>query len=85
MWSKAIGMMGLRGYINNILNRPVKIKHPYRLKPCPYCGSTELSLCRIVIPEEGFFVECDKCHLIGPTRQTLWGATSAWNRKARKK
>lgn len=84
MWSKAIEMMGLNEYIANTINKPVKKKYPYHLKPCPYCGSTKLSLCRIVIPETGYFVECDKCHFTGPTRFTMWWAVKAWNHKAKK-
>ena len=53
------------------------------LKPCPFCGSTELTMWRIKYPKSHkYFVECDKCHWCGKTKLFKRMAKRAWNRRA---
>jgi Lar family restriction alleviation protein len=51
------------------------------LLPCPFCGSTEVSLNHTV--QGSCWVVCDTeaCGAIGPTQPTPAQAASAWNRR----
>lgn len=46
-----------------------------RLKPCPFCGSTEL-----VIVEIGVWVECKGCKTLGPDGNSEQEALEKWNK-----
>lgn len=50
------------------------------LKPCPFCGGTELEVMEI---DEGFSaVACDTCDAIGPMGQGDEEAKREWNQRA---
>jgi Lar family restriction alleviation protein len=49
------------------------------LLPCPFCGSTEVSLSHTVQGSCWVVCETDACGAIGPTKPTPAAAASAWN------
>ena len=56
-----------------------------KLKPCPFCGSTEEFALTVLSDEfDYFFVCCYHCHTRGPKKDTGVEAISAWNRRYRK-
>ncbi|MBN2684381.1 MAG: Lar family restriction alleviation protein [Pontiellaceae bacterium] len=46
------------------------------LKPCPFCGSTEL---RVFRPAPELWVYCTVCSASGPTAEGEKGAAAKWN------
>lgn len=44
---------------------------------CPYCESTELTLCNILHSE--YFVACQSCGMTGPVGYTEERAVELWN------
>lgn len=50
------------------------------LKPCPFCGGTDLHLSGI---EQIFIgVSCNTCDCEGPSQKTKRGAIKTWNTRA---
>ena len=49
------------------------------LLPCPFCGSTEVSVSHTVQGSCWVVCEIDACGAIGPTKPTPAEAASAWN------
>ena len=49
------------------------------LLPCPFCGSTEVSLSHMVQGSCWVACETEACGAIGPTKPTPAEAASAWN------
>ena len=50
------------------------------LKPCPFCGGTELEILDI---DEGFCaVACETCDAFGPMGMGPEGAREEWNHRA---
>jgi len=47
------------------------------LKPCPFCGSTELQLCRT--NEHACWVRCDDCGADAPSTEKREDAIDIWN------
>jgi Lar family restriction alleviation protein len=59
-----------------------------KLKPCPFCGGEPCQ--HSGSTSYGHYcswIECRKCHSMGPVRKTEAGSAKAWNRrhKQRKK
>ena len=49
------------------------------LKPCPFCGGTDLDLVDI---DEGYFaIACGLCDAFGPMGQGEDGAMTEWNQR----
>ena len=48
-----------------------------QLKPCPFCGSADLSV--ISFDYKCYAVECNNCGAIGRFKETNDDAKSAWN------
>lgn len=50
----------------------------YRLKPCPYCGESEVQL---IVRELSAYVACPimGCWMQGPMKETADAAAKAWN------
>lgn len=51
------------------------------LKPCPWCGSTDLKAFNYTKPEPDSFVQCYGCTTIGPSGKSEDEARAAWNRR----
>ena len=53
-------------------------------KACPFCGGTSISLHETLgrLGVEVFYVECDACGVMTPTREFHPEAISVWNRRA---
>ena len=51
-----------------------------KLKPCPFCGGTEL-LSEPWLTKMGVFVECKKCGCIGPRKECSNDAEWSWNNR----
>ena len=51
-----------------------------KLKPCPFCGSTETFFICGALPT--FRVCCANCYAWGPLSEEKKEATEAWNRRA---
>lgn len=51
-----------------------------KLKPCPFCGSTNLSLTESL--DMYMFVNCEICNSAGPSKKTGNEAIEAWNHRA---
>ena len=49
------------------------------LKPCPFCGGTDL---RMGEAHEAVYVNCPDCDTDGPMRHTDQEAITAWNTRA---
>ena len=54
----------------------------YELKRCPFCGGTELNICKA--QENYYYVECTTkyCRTLGPGRSTKRRAVDAWNKRS---
>lgn len=52
------------------------------LKPCPFCGSDNVTVKGAEITGPNPYVYCRKCHTHGPQRISYLGAKNAWNRRA---
>lgn len=52
------------------------------LKPCPYCGFTEINYCWYPALAKAY-IRCPSCGVHGPRRGTNAGAADAWNNMAR--
>lgn len=58
------------------------------LKPCPFCGSTDVSISelkeKLSNGAERFFfaVECEECNFFGPESFQKEGAANVWNTRA---
>lgn len=52
------------------------------LKPCPFCGSTNLKTHVYKGEEPDAFVQCHDCSSTGPSGEGETGAIEAWNRHA---
>ena len=55
------------------------------LKPCPFCGSTKISMYDSSIrsffyESENYIIECDRCNAT-IERYSITGAKRAWNRR----
>ncbi|WP_407179546.1 Lar family restriction alleviation protein [Bradyrhizobium sp. STM 3562] len=48
------------------------------LRPCPFCGSSDLWVNSDLEPK---FVACEKCCAFGPTAPTVAEATERWNKR----
>ncbi len=59
------------------------MSHP---KPCPFCGSTDVTERRImqVAATNYFVVMCDTCHISGPVppKEGIEAAVKVWNHRA---
>lgn len=53
-----------------------------KLKPCPFCGSDDVTVKGAEITGPNPFVYCRKCHSHGPQRISYQGAANAWNSRA---
>jgi Lar family restriction alleviation protein len=51
---------------------------PQPLRPCPFCGGSDLRINRDIDPK---FVACNKCWAFGPTAPTVALATERWNKR----
>ena len=49
------------------------------LKPCPFCGGTNLTM---VSCEGEYYAGCFTCHTCGPGGTSREEAIEAWNRRA---
>lgn len=52
------------------------------LKPCAFCGSTNLKTHVYKGEEPDAFVQCHDCSSTGPSGEEEAGAIEAWNRRA---
>ena len=50
------------------------------LKPCPFCGGTDLHVVSVYGTE--YYVDCFTCTTCGPYGETYEEAIEAWNRRA---
>lgn len=53
---------------------------PNKLKPCPFCGTSENILQSV---ERGYYVFCIKCKVHGPITPMIFTSIEAWNRRAK--
>lgn len=51
-----------------------------KLKPCPFCGRTELEI--VIVYGEDYYVGCLTCTACGQSCETYEEAIEAWNRRA---
>ena len=51
---------------------------PNKLKPCPFCGTSENILQSV---ERGYYVFCIKCKVHGPITPMIFTSIEAWNRR----
>jgi Lar family restriction alleviation protein len=59
---------------------------PFKLKPCPFCGSLDLEVDHLGDEERPFFVvSCSTCEAEGPISRTELRARQAWNTRRRRK
>lgn len=49
------------------------------LKPCPYCGSTNVSIVYHVF-DDMFYIRCNNCHVRGPDKKFEYLAQIAWQK-----
>lgn len=49
----------------------------YDLKPCPYCGSTNVGALYHIV-DERYYVRCNDCHMQGPEKKYKALAQRAW-------
>lgn len=55
--------------------------HKHQLKPCPFCGSTDLTLDHLV-DNNDWFVSCNICEIQEIANYTRAQAVALWNRRA---
>lgn len=55
--------------------------HKHQLKPCPFCGSTDLTLDHLV-DKNDWFVSCNICEIQQLANYTEAQAVALWNRRA---
>ena len=51
------------------------------LKPCPFCGSTNISVVEAGIRTDIWFVQCEDCTATFPHFDSKAEAVMAWNRR----
>lgn len=51
-----------------------------KLKPCPFCGCTEIEQTKIKETGE-WYLKCSECYIEQPLYPTLWESRDAWNRR----
>lgn len=56
--------------------------HKHQLKPCPFCGSTDLTLDNLADPKHGWYVNCNICEIQQIANYTEGQAVALWNRRA---
>lgn len=49
-----------------------------KLKPCLYCGSTDVGIIFHIVNER-YYVRCKDCHMQGPEKKYRFMAHRAWN------
>lgn len=60
----------------------MKKKTSRKLEPCPFCGSTDVSLHFDDITFSVYYVFCDNCYAEGGYRAHRVDAVKAWNNRA---
>ena len=50
-----------------------------KLKPCPFCGSTNISCADAGLFTDVWFVQCDECYATFPHFDSEQEAINAWN------
>ena len=51
-------------------------------KPCPFCGSTDLDVCSIIMVD-AYRVRCGNCIAEGPAADTPRDAVEKWNARTK--
>jgi len=52
------------------------------LKPCPFCGHSNIQTEDCRAPDQGWYAVCMGCHAQGPLRSTPERANLAWDDRA---
>jgi Lar family restriction alleviation protein len=55
--------------------------HKHKLKPCPFCGSADLTLDNLADPKHGWFVNCNICEIQQIANYTEAQAVALWNKR----
>lgn len=54
-----------------------------KLKPCPFCGGTNIDCLEAGFRTGVWFVQCDECYATFPDFDSEAEAIKAWNRRAK--
>ena len=57
----------------------ISLPHEIYLKPCPFCGETDLALCQLALGP--FYINCNYCSAQGAFVETEEGACVEWNKR----
>ena len=57
--------------------------HKHQLKPCPFCGSNDLTLDNLADPKHGWYVNCNICEIQQIANYTEAQAVALWNRRTK--
>ncbi len=55
-----------------------------KLKPCPFCGSENLTLVKPITGFTKAYVRCNICRAFGPDSDSAGQAARSWNKKKEK-
>lgn len=56
--------------------------HEHQLKPCPFCGSNDLTLDNLADPKHGWFINCNICEVQQIAGYTKAQSVALWNRRS---